>query len=104
MIGHTAIGTWSGGRFMHFGERLEDDRLVRLLTPGERLAEQAVGLAGAIDVGGDDGVDVVAGRDQGEQALLVELLAEVHEAPAAPGAERDVAGIAHGVRVAAARR
>ena len=23
MIGHTAIGTWSGGRFMHFGEPLD---------------------------------------------------------------------------------
>ena len=32
---HTAIGTWSGGRFMHFGEPLEDDRLVALLRPGD---------------------------------------------------------------------
>ena len=23
----TAIGTWSGGRFMHFGEPLDDERL-----------------------------------------------------------------------------
>jgi aryl-alcohol dehydrogenase-like predicted oxidoreductase len=30
----TAIGTWSGGRFMHFGEPLEDDRLLALLRPG----------------------------------------------------------------------
>jgi aryl-alcohol dehydrogenase-like predicted oxidoreductase len=30
----TAIGTWSGGRFMHFGEPLEDERLTALLTPG----------------------------------------------------------------------
>ncbi len=30
----TAIGTWSGGRFMHFGEPLEDERLERLLRPG----------------------------------------------------------------------
>ncbi len=30
----TAIGTWSGGRFMHFGESLEDDRLLALLRPG----------------------------------------------------------------------
>ncbi|HEY4281282.1 MAG TPA: aldo/keto reductase [Conexibacter sp.] len=29
----TAIGTWSGGRFMHFGEPVEDDRLVALLRP-----------------------------------------------------------------------
>jgi aryl-alcohol dehydrogenase-like predicted oxidoreductase len=30
----TAIGTWSGGRFMHFGEQLEEQRLRSLLTPG----------------------------------------------------------------------
>jgi aryl-alcohol dehydrogenase-like predicted oxidoreductase len=30
----TAIGTWSGGRFMHFGEPLEDERLRALLRPG----------------------------------------------------------------------
>jgi len=30
----TAIGTWSGGRFMHFGEPLDDERLTALLRPG----------------------------------------------------------------------
>jgi aryl-alcohol dehydrogenase-like predicted oxidoreductase len=30
----SAIGTWSGGRFMHFGEPLADERLQRLLRPG----------------------------------------------------------------------
>jgi aryl-alcohol dehydrogenase-like predicted oxidoreductase len=30
----TAVGTWSGGRFMHFGEPLADDRLEALLRPG----------------------------------------------------------------------
>ena len=30
----TAIGTWSGGRFMHFGEPLNDERLTALLRPG----------------------------------------------------------------------
>jgi len=34
---HTAIGTWSGGRFMHFGEPLDDDRLAELLRPDERI-------------------------------------------------------------------
>jgi aryl-alcohol dehydrogenase-like predicted oxidoreductase len=29
----TAVGTWSGGRFMHFGEPLEDERLYALLRP-----------------------------------------------------------------------
>jgi len=30
----TAIGTWSGGRFMHFGEALDEERLSALLRPG----------------------------------------------------------------------
>ena len=30
----TVIGTWSGGRFMHFGEPLDDARLEALLRPG----------------------------------------------------------------------
>ena len=33
----TALGTWSGGRFMHFGLPLEEDRLAALLRPDERL-------------------------------------------------------------------
>ena len=32
--GHTAVGTWSGGRFMHFGEPVEEDRLAAMLRPG----------------------------------------------------------------------
>src|SRR3954469_15335932 len=32
--GHTAVGTWSGGRFMHFGEAVEEARLEALLRPG----------------------------------------------------------------------
>src|SRR5215210_1629662 len=31
---HTAVGTWSGGRFMRFGEPLDDDRLAALVRPG----------------------------------------------------------------------
>src|SRR4051812_5691195 len=31
---HTAVGTWSGGRFMHFGEPLDEERLAALLRPG----------------------------------------------------------------------
>ncbi len=30
----TAVGTWSGGRFMHFGEPIGDERLNALLRPG----------------------------------------------------------------------
>jgi aryl-alcohol dehydrogenase-like predicted oxidoreductase len=33
----TAIGTWSGGRFMRFGEPLAEERLLALLRPGEGI-------------------------------------------------------------------
>jgi aryl-alcohol dehydrogenase-like predicted oxidoreductase len=32
--GRAAIGTWSGGRFLRFGEAIEEDRLAALLQPG----------------------------------------------------------------------
>ncbi len=32
--GRTAIGTWSGGRFLHFGEAIAEERLAALLRPG----------------------------------------------------------------------
>jgi aryl-alcohol dehydrogenase-like predicted oxidoreductase len=34
MLGHVAVGTWSGGRFMHFGESISDERFEALLRPG----------------------------------------------------------------------
>jgi aryl-alcohol dehydrogenase-like predicted oxidoreductase len=35
--GRTAIGAWSGGRFLRFGEAIEEDRLEALLRPGEGI-------------------------------------------------------------------
>jgi aryl-alcohol dehydrogenase-like predicted oxidoreductase len=35
--GRTAIGTWSGGRFLRFGEAVEVDRLEALLAPGDGI-------------------------------------------------------------------
>jgi aryl-alcohol dehydrogenase-like predicted oxidoreductase len=35
--GRSAIGTWSGGRFLHFGEAIDEDRLVGLLRPGDGI-------------------------------------------------------------------
>jgi aryl-alcohol dehydrogenase-like predicted oxidoreductase len=35
--GRAAIGTWSGGRFLHFGEAIDEDRLAALLRPGEGI-------------------------------------------------------------------
>lgn len=32
--GHVALGAWSGGRHLHFGEPIDEDRLVALLRPG----------------------------------------------------------------------
>jgi aryl-alcohol dehydrogenase-like predicted oxidoreductase len=34
MRGHVAVGSWSGGRFMRFGEPIPDERLAALLRPG----------------------------------------------------------------------
>ena len=36
-LSHVAIGTWSGGRFMHFGQPLGDQRLVELLRPDAQI-------------------------------------------------------------------
>jgi aryl-alcohol dehydrogenase-like predicted oxidoreductase len=33
----TAIGTWSGGRFMHFGEPVDDARFQALITPDAQI-------------------------------------------------------------------
>jgi aryl-alcohol dehydrogenase-like predicted oxidoreductase len=35
--GHVALGAWSGGRHLHFGEPIAEDRLVALLTPGDGI-------------------------------------------------------------------
>src|SRR5271155_5368501 len=56
----TAIGTWSGGRFMPSGEPLADERLRALLRPGEGIetvitadaygaGEADVALGGALE-------------------------------------------------------
>jgi aryl-alcohol dehydrogenase-like predicted oxidoreductase len=35
--GHVAVGTWSGGRFMRFGEAIDEARLAALLRPGDGI-------------------------------------------------------------------
>jgi len=35
--GRSAIGTWSGGRFLHFGEAISEQRLVELLRPDKGI-------------------------------------------------------------------
>jgi len=53
----TAIGTWSGGRFMHFGEPLDDERLTALLRPGE-----GIDTVITADVYGTGEADLALGR------------------------------------------
>jgi aryl-alcohol dehydrogenase-like predicted oxidoreductase len=55
--GHIALGAWSGGRFMHFGEPLEDDRLAALLRPGEDISTVLTA-----DVYGAGEADALVGR------------------------------------------
>jgi aryl-alcohol dehydrogenase-like predicted oxidoreductase len=57
MRGHVAIGTWSGGRFMRFGEPISEERLEALLTPGGGI--RTVMTA---DVYGEGDADSLLGR------------------------------------------
>ena len=36
--GRTGVGTWSGGRFMNFGENVDEDRLAAVLRPGDGIS------------------------------------------------------------------
>jgi aryl-alcohol dehydrogenase-like predicted oxidoreductase len=53
----TALGTWSGGRFMHFGAPLDDDRLLALLRPDDRIRTVLTA-----DVYGEGAADALLGR------------------------------------------
>jgi aryl-alcohol dehydrogenase-like predicted oxidoreductase len=55
--GHLALGTWSGGRFMHFGEPLDDARLEALLRP-----DAAIPAVLTADAYGAGEADRVLGR------------------------------------------
>ncbi|MGH2936720.1 MAG: aldo/keto reductase [Solirubrobacterales bacterium] len=55
--GRSAIGTWSGGRFLHFGEAIEEDRLTALLRPGE-----GIDTVLTADAYGQGEADTVLGR------------------------------------------
>jgi aryl-alcohol dehydrogenase-like predicted oxidoreductase len=54
---HTALGTWSGGRFMHFGTALDDDRLLALMRPDERIRTVVTA-----DVYGEGAADTLLGQ------------------------------------------
>ena len=65
----TAIGTWSGGRFLHFGESIEEERLVELLRPAgidTLLTADAYGQGEADRLLGR----ALAGAERGEYCLV----------------------------------
>jgi aryl-alcohol dehydrogenase-like predicted oxidoreductase len=66
----TAVGTWSGGRFMHFGEPLSDARLRALLRPGEGI--DTVITADAYGAGEADEAlgRALVGRDRDDYCLI----------------------------------
>jgi aryl-alcohol dehydrogenase-like predicted oxidoreductase len=55
--GRVAIGTWSGGRFMRFGEAIDADRLATLLRPGDGIDTLL-----SADVYGEGAADELLGR------------------------------------------
>ena len=66
----TAVGTWSGGRFMRFGEPLDDDRLAALVRPGGGIG--TVITADAYGAGEADALlgRALAGVPRGDYALV----------------------------------
>jgi aryl-alcohol dehydrogenase-like predicted oxidoreductase len=55
--GHVAVGAWSGGRFMHFGEAIDETRLEALLRPGG-----GIDTVLTADVYGQGAADTLVGR------------------------------------------
>jgi aryl-alcohol dehydrogenase-like predicted oxidoreductase len=55
--GRTAIGTWSGGRFLRFGETVSEERLEALLRPGK-----GIDTVLTADTYGQGEADLVLGR------------------------------------------
>jgi aryl-alcohol dehydrogenase-like predicted oxidoreductase len=56
-LGHIALGAWSGGRFIRYGEAVDDDRLIRLLRPDDRIRTVITA-----DVYGEGAADLAVGR------------------------------------------
>src|SRR3954466_6893943 len=69
-LDHTALGTWSGGRFMHFGEPLDDERLAALLRPDDKV--RTVITADAYGAGEADALlgRALAGLDRSAYELV----------------------------------
>jgi aryl-alcohol dehydrogenase-like predicted oxidoreductase len=70
VVTHAAVGTWSGGRYMRFGEPIDEDRLEALLRPGG-----GVSTLMTADVYGAGAADALLGRalrgvPRGDYALI----------------------------------
>jgi aryl-alcohol dehydrogenase-like predicted oxidoreductase len=68
--GQTAVGTWSGGRFMRFGEPLDDQRYLSLIAPDESIS--TVITADVYGTGEADSMlgRAIAGRARGEMCIV----------------------------------
>jgi aryl-alcohol dehydrogenase-like predicted oxidoreductase len=68
--GPVAVGTWSGGRFMRFGEPLDDDRFRALITPDESIP--TVLTADVYGTGDADRMlgDAIAGRPRDRMCIV----------------------------------
>jgi aryl-alcohol dehydrogenase-like predicted oxidoreductase len=65
MPSHVAIGTWSGGRFMRFGEAISDERFEALMRPGG-----GIHTVMTADVYGEGEADRLLGRALSELPRL----------------------------------
>src|SRR5271167_126685 len=68
--GPIAVGTWSGGRFMRFGEPLDDERFLALIAPNETI--RTVITADVYGIGEADSMlgRAIAGRMRSEMCVV----------------------------------
>jgi aryl-alcohol dehydrogenase-like predicted oxidoreductase len=68
--GPVAVGTWSGGRFMRFGEALDDERFLALIAPDESI--RTVMTADVYGAGEADRMlgRAIAGRAREEMCIV----------------------------------
>ena len=77
--GHVAVGAWSGGRYLRFGEALDEDRLAALLRPGDGI--DTVLTADAYGAGAADALvgRALAGVDRERFCLVGAIGHDVYE-------------------------
>jgi aryl-alcohol dehydrogenase-like predicted oxidoreductase len=69
-LGHTALGAWSGGVHMRFGEPVAPDRLSALLRPDERIATVLTADVYGTGAADRDVATAVAGIDRSRFRLV----------------------------------